>query len=77
VQVLDDGPGLREDELPELFRLYVRGADAPRRASGAGIGLYVCARLVRAMGGRVWARNRPEGGAEFGFALPLSPVTPL
>jgi signal transduction histidine kinase len=29
----------------------------------------VCARLVRAMGGRVWARPLPAGGAEFGFAL--------
>ena len=37
--------------------------------SGAGIGLFVCARLVRAMGGRIWALPRPAGGAEFGFAL--------
>ncbi|HEX5827660.1 MAG TPA: ATP-binding protein, partial [Candidatus Limnocylindrales bacterium] len=38
-------------------------------ASGAGIGLFVCDRLIRAMGGRIWARRRPEGGSEFGFAL--------
>jgi len=30
----------------------------------------VCARLVAAMGGRIWAQPPPEGGAEFGFALP-------
>jgi K+-sensing histidine kinase KdpD len=29
----------------------------------------VCARLIRAMGGRIWAANRPEGGSEFGFSL--------
>ena len=37
--------------------------------SGAGIGLFVCARLIRAMGGRIWASPRAQGGAEFGFAL--------
>ena len=41
----------------------------PRRPSGAGIGLFVCARLIAAMGGRIWASPRPEGGAEFGFSL--------
>jgi hypothetical protein len=40
-----------------------------RQISGSGIGLFVCARLIEAMGGRVWAQSRPEGGAEFGFAL--------
>ena len=41
----------------------------PVTASGAGIGLFVCARLIAAMGGRIWAAPREEGGAEFGFAL--------
>ncbi|HET7677049.1 MAG TPA: ATP-binding protein [Candidatus Limnocylindrales bacterium] len=39
--------------------------------AGSGLDLYVCDRLVRAMGGRIWARARPEGGSEFGFALPV------
>ena len=33
-------------------------------------GLAVCKRLVTAQSGTIWARNRPEGGAEFGFSLP-------
>lgn len=37
--------------------------------SGGGLGLLVAARLVQAMDGRSWARPRPGGGAEFGFAL--------
>jgi K+-sensing histidine kinase KdpD len=40
-----------------------------RRIAGSGLGLFVCARLIDAMGGRIWASNRAEGGAEFGFAL--------
>jgi signal transduction histidine kinase len=68
VRILDTGPGFPEDETDRLFELFFRSAGTAR-ATGAGIGLFVCARLIRAMGGRVWARNRPEGGAEFGFSL--------
>ena len=41
-----------------------------RVAGGAGIGLFVCRRLVEAMSGRIWARPRDGGGSEFGFWLP-------
>lgn len=69
VRILDDGPGFPPDETDKLFELFFRSARTSRTASGAGIGLFVCARLIRAMGGRIWAVNRPAGGAEFGFAL--------
>jgi signal transduction histidine kinase len=69
VRVLDDGPGFPNDEAESLFRLYYRSPAVSRKVSGSGVGLYVCARLIDAMGGRVWALNRPEGGSEFGFAL--------
>jgi two-component system, OmpR family, sensor histidine kinase KdpD len=69
VRILDDGPGFPSDESERLFELFFRSAGTARAAAGAGIGLFVCARLINAMGGRIWATNRPEGGAEFGFAL--------
>jgi two-component system sensor histidine kinase KdpD len=69
VRILDDGPGFPPEESERLFELYFRSARTARTAAGAGIGLFVCARLIRAMGGRIWAANRPEGGAEFGFSL--------
>jgi two-component system sensor histidine kinase KdpD len=69
VRILDDGPGFPPDEADRLFELYFRSARTSRTAAGAGIGLFVCARLIRAMGGRVWAANRPDGGSEFGFSL--------
>jgi PAS domain S-box-containing protein len=70
VRVLDDGPGFPPDETNRLFELFYRSPGTAATASGAGIGLFVCARLVTAMRGRIWAEPRPEGGAEFGFALP-------
>jgi len=67
--VLDNGPGFPEADADRLFQLYYRSPMLARKVSGSGIGLFVCSRLIEAMGGRVWARNRIEGGAEFGFAL--------
>lgn len=70
VRVLDHGPGFPIEERDRLFELFYRSPGTATTAGGAGIGLFVCARLVRAMGGRIWAAPRETGGAEFGFALP-------
>ncbi len=69
VRILDDGPGFPVEETDRLFERFYRSPGTVASASGAGIGLFVCARLMAAMGGRIWASPRPEGGAEFGFAL--------
>jgi PAS domain S-box-containing protein len=70
VRVFDDGPGFPPEETSRLFELFYRSPGTAATASGAGIGLFVCARLIAAMGGRIWARPRSGHGAEFGFALP-------
>ncbi len=69
VRVVDDGPGIEAGEAERLFELFYRSPATASTTSGAGIGLFVCARLVRAMGGRIWARALLTGGSEFGFAL--------
>ena len=71
VRVLDDGAGLEGEDAGRLFDLYYRAPSTAGRAPGAGIGLYVCQRIISALGGRIWAGTRPEGGAEFGFELPV------
>ncbi len=69
IRVLDRGPGLAEEDLDHLFELFYRSPLTAKKAPGAGIGLFVCNHLAEAMGGGLWARNREEGGAEFGFSL--------
>lgn len=71
VRVLDRGPGIDDDEGDRLFQPFYRTEGARRRAAGLGIGLSVCKRLVETQGGCIWARARPGGGSEFGFALPV------
>jgi K+-sensing histidine kinase KdpD len=74
-RVLDRGPGFPRDEGRQLFELFFRSESNAHLAAGSGVGLFVCATLAEAMGGRVWARPRDGGGAEFGLGLPrLDPV---
>ena len=69
VRVLDCGPGLGESDPEKLFELFYRTEAARSVPGGAGIGLFVCRNLIEAMGGTIWASNRVDGGAEFGFTL--------
>ena len=65
------GPGIQADDLERVFELFYRSRETAAQVSGAGIGLFVSRRLVELMGGRIWCRDVPAGGAEFGFTLPL------
>ncbi|MCI0345315.1 MAG: GAF domain-containing protein [Chloroflexi bacterium] len=71
VRVLDEGPGVDESEADSMFRAFYRSASTASKAPGSGIGLFIVRALVDAMGGHVWSKPRPTGGAEFGFALPV------
>ncbi len=69
VRVLDRGPGIDLAEAERLFEIDYRSARTQGLAQGTGIGLFVARWLVESMGGRIWARPRPDGGSEFGFTL--------
>lgn len=71
VQVLDAGPGFPAGDRERMFDLFFRARSDARIRPGAGIGLYVSRALVTAMGGRIWATERDEGGSAFAFTLPV------
>ena len=75
VIVLDRGIGLGDADPERLFVAFFRTDEAKRYTSGIGVGLAVCRRMLEVQGGRIWARPRDGGGAEFGFALPLADPT--
>ncbi|MBA3851478.1 MAG: GAF domain-containing protein [Chloroflexi bacterium] len=72
VRVRDRGIGLRSDNREAIFELLFRTAEGSRHAGGAGIGLYVCRRLLEAMNGRIWAEAAPDQGTVFAFRLPVA-----
>lgn len=72
VRIADQGPGVAAAQAERIFDLFYRVSGTGK--AGLGLGLFVCRRLVAAMGGRIWARPGPQGGAEFGFELPIYPT---
>jgi signal transduction histidine kinase len=70
LEVEDDGPGIRAEDLPRLFDRFYRAAGAP--GGGTGLGLAIAAWIVERHDGRIEAANRPEGGARFTVRLPTT-----
>jgi len=69
VAVLDRGSGITDEEATRIFEPFTRLDRTQFQASGAGLGLTVCKRLVAALGGAIGARPRDGGGSEFAFTL--------
>jgi signal transduction histidine kinase len=66
----DNGPGIRENALPHVFKQFWQIESDTRR--GLGLGLYICEKIIQAHGGRIWAESVPGKGATFRFTLPAS-----
>jgi two-component system sensor histidine kinase KdpD len=67
IAVADRGAGIAKEDLEKVFDKFYHHPSSP----GAGLGLAICRAIVNAHGGRIWAENRPGGGAVFRFTLPL------
>jgi two-component system phosphate regulon sensor histidine kinase PhoR len=73
VRVADTGRGIPEAALPHLFeKFYQVEASDTRKAGGAGLGLYICDQLVRAMDGVITVRSTVGRGSSFTVSLPVS-----
>jgi signal transduction histidine kinase len=70
VSVLDEGPGIAEDERELIFQRFWRRDR--RRTGGAGLGLSIVRRAVELHAGTISVTNRPAGGACFELRFPLS-----
>jgi two-component system sensor histidine kinase KdpD len=70
IDVADQGIGIPEEDLPRIFEKFYR-VQHPSHVAGTGLGLSISEGLVEVHGGRIWAQNRPGGGAVVTVALPL------
>ena len=70
LRVEDEGPGIPEEHLGRVFEKFYRVRSDGSPVAGTGLGLAICRRIVQAHGGRIWAENRPEGGARLVVRLP-------
>jgi signal transduction histidine kinase/DNA-binding response OmpR family regulator len=73
IRVIDSGIGIREENLENLF-LSFRQLDTglARKYEGTGLGLFICKRLVKMLGGQIRVQSRFGEGSTFSFTLPLN-----
>jgi signal transduction histidine kinase len=71
IGVRDSGTGIDETDLDHMFQAFYT-----TKADGLGMGLAIARSIVEAHGGRLTAKNNPEGGATFSFTLPVGNQTP-
>jgi len=74
VELKDRGAGIPKGEEEKIFDKFVRGSVA---GGGIGLGLTICRAIIEAHGGKIWAENRPGGGAVFRFSLPIGEQPPM
>ena len=73
VSLADRGPGIPPGEEERIFEKFVSGRTT---GGGVGLGLAICRTIINAHGGKIWAENRPDGGAVFRFTLSSAGLPP-
>lgn len=66
LKLCDDGPGIPDDMLANLFEPYVTS-----KPKGTGLGLAIVKKIVEEHSGMIWVENMPEGGACIMIRLPV------
>ena len=71
ISVKDNGVGIDESELKDLFNRYYRGTGTDQKPEGSGLGLAIAKQIVNLHGGDIKAVSRPGEGTDFIISLPI------
>jgi len=70
VSFTDRGPGIPSESLPLIFERFYRVRN--EKATGTGLGLYICRQIIEAHRGKIWAESTPGQGTTFFIELPVT-----
>ncbi|MBI1396399.1 MAG: PAS domain S-box protein [Betaproteobacteria bacterium] len=73
--VRDEGVGIPESELEDVFEKFVQSTSTSSGAGGSGLGLTICREIVTQHAGRIWAEPNPAGGTCFVVVLAREPLS--
>lgn len=74
VEVEDNGIGISKEDIPKLFREFVRLKNQKTEGidtTGSGLGLFIVRQVIESHGGKVFVRSEPGKGSVFGFDLQI------
>ena len=74
ISVEDQGIGMSDEELLKVFAKFYRVSDVTRLYNGLGMGLYICSKIIKDHGGRIWVESVHGKSSTFHFTIPV-PVT--
>jgi two-component system phosphate regulon sensor histidine kinase PhoR len=78
VSVVDDGPGVPDDEISRVFDHLFRGRitvqDPNNPIEGTGLGLALAKTVIEQHGGKIWVISQEGKGSNFSFTLPREPT---
>lgn len=72
VSIADQGPGIPQESLPLIFDRFYRVRS--EKATGTGLGLYICKQIIDAHRGKIWAESTLNKGTTFFIELPINPA---
>ncbi|MBI4099434.1 HAMP domain-containing histidine kinase [Candidatus Microgenomates bacterium] len=72
VSVQDFGIGIAKNQHQRIFDPFYQGKSPYQLGRGLGLGLYICAQIIKLHKGKIWVESQPGVGSTFFFSLPRS-----
>ena len=72
IQFKDNGPGIPQESLPLIFERFYRARS--EKATGTGLGLFICKQIIDAHRGKIWAESTLGQGTTFFIELPMNSI---
>lgn len=72
VSVKDEGIGIPQKDIENIFLRFYRVSGSASSFSGSGVGLYITSEIIKSHGGKIWAESKVGMGSVFHFSLPTA-----